>query len=188
MNHLRANPPVFTPLGRIRPRPLEVDRIGEIEDMLAPYFHWEHEVVGEHWTGRRLRMDGLLHPDGWTWGDGSSLPIGIEVKRDGTSVGAVTRSIGQAVDYVNSRWRSALYPGEELRVMVAVPVFDVDMEGDDYHEAGRVYIDRMVGRLNVAMLHRERDGLVIRVSGSKIWSERRGPIGNMKMTPKVGAR
>lgn len=150
-------------------------------ELLAPWFEFEHEVEGRHHTGRKVRIDALLHPR-FEWRGGGRLPIGFEIKRPNANQ---SKLIGQAVDYANSRWVSERYP-DYLDVFVAVyaPEYSND-SCPRYHG-----VEQLLGRLGVVMFDiSPYRGLELRVSGNRAWNQKEGPCYmNWAAKRKFGSR
>lgn len=153
-------------------------------ELLDPYFDIEHEVPGRHYTGRKLRMDMLLHPK-FEWRGGGRNPIGFEIKRP---MANQAQMIGQAADYAQSRWASERYPDfVDVFVAVYAPMYH-NRESCEHSEW--VGIEQLLGRLGVIHLDiDQREGLTLRVSGNTAWTAKRGTcFVNWSAKRKYGSR
>jgi hypothetical protein len=131
-------------------------------------FFVEREVSGRHLTGKGVRIDMLLHPSGFTWADGSRMPIGFECKK---MSGKVTNAFAQAADYTHSDFYS-----DHLGAMVKTPYVAIYTGPIDQEFAiamGQVHV------LNIQF--RSYYGLCICRGKQRIWSQ----PGYVDQIPKV---
>ena len=142
----------------------EKDAVRAWATLLEPHFRIEPEVNGLHYSGRKVRMDMLLHPT-FEWSGGGHHPIGLEIKKPIHKSGAL---IGQAADYAASTWSSDAYP-DPINVFVAV-----------YDEmAVSNGLAQVLGGIGVAYIGLDEWlGLHIRCSCNRMWSERYGVVNN----------
>jgi len=142
---------------------------------LDPWFNIEEEVWGTHYTGRRVRIDMMLHPK-FAWRGGSHYPIGFEIKKPVRKQG---HYIGQALDYACSRFESLVYSPESIDVFIAV---NDDAVKD--HGYGQVF-----GGCGVIYLGIDPHcGLNIRVSYNRHWSAVNGVVSDWSARRKYGSR
>lgn len=170
-------------IAKYEPEAVEAWRV-----LLGTYFVIEDKVKGTHWTGKRLEIDMLLHPR-FEWHGGGHYPIGFEIKRprdaDGLE-GNAAKSIGQAVDYCHTTFDSKVNPDVGL-VYVCLA----------NREVATPPLAQMLGQLGVGYLGvggvGENDnvwnGLTLRVSFNRRWSEKYGPARDKwSARRKVGSR
>jgi hypothetical protein len=162
----------------------ESDVVDVFEEILSPDWRVEREVPGRDSDGRRFRIDALLWPTKFL-----SKPVGFEAKRYG-GVGALTRAIGQAVDYAGRdvKFYPKNHPGS-LRVVTSVlDLFTASMTRLECQQE-RDFVDRLCGRLNVGFWRvTSYHGLAFFMSGHPVWSQRSGRQGTHSLEPKTGAR
>lgn len=139
--------------------------VGAWVSLASPYFRIQHEVRGTHYTGKRLRMDMLLHPR-FEWSGGGHHPIGLEIKKPMHRSGHL---IGQAADYAASSWESDAH-SDPVSVFVAV-----------YDEMALDHgIAQVLGGIGVIYFGPDEKsvGLNVRCSYNRMWSERDGVVNN----------
>ena len=158
----------------------EAEAVYQWERLLAPHFDIEPEVPGEHYTGRKVRIDMMLHPR-FYWRGGGQRPIGFEIKRPGANQAEL---IGQAADYAASRFHTSEGTVNAF-VAVYAPQFRTHI-----CDRGVFLTEQMIGRLGVLMFDIDDHlGLHLRVSGNTAWSERKGCMNmNWSAQRKFGSR
>lgn len=163
----------------------ELQAVQAWTQLLAPHFQIEKEVEGIHWTGRKMRIDMVLHPL-FEWHGGGHQPIGFEIKKPDTND---AKLVGQAVDYANTQWNSRII---RKPVVMFIAVF-----APKYHNPempcethGHLLTEQLLGRLGVINFDlKDKTGLELRVSGEKMWSPSKGVRAlNWSAQRKIGSR
>jgi hypothetical protein len=144
------------------------DRLSKMHDEESATQQWhdiftrggflvEHQVEGEHPSGKCVIIDMILFPT-FTWADGSSTPIGFECKRLDRSL---PKAFGQAVDYANSEF----YP-RSVDLIVKRPY--VAIYADDLQHDQPLMLAQ-AGVLNLGFC--SSYGVSLRYGNQRLWSE-----------------
>lgn len=160
------------PLGRFASEKVLADRVLE---RLAPWFEVRREVVGQHCSGRPLRIDAMLRPrNAELWRD-PDVAFGVEFKLPGAdaSLRDYTGWIAQAVSYTHVEW-----DGYGRRMVLVCPgaASWLDSRPHQDPDRGEVMIaKRLTGQLGVGeLVLRRTAGLSVLVNNGSVWSERYG--------------
>lgn len=157
-------------------------------ESLSPHFVISEEVWGQHWSGKRVRIDAILTPrDDSAWKT-KSPRLGVEFKNfrsfdPSFSIKDYTKWWAQCHDYAETSFDSIGY----------VPVFSYN--GFTHYrqrisnEVAAAFAIRFWGRLGVGEL-RPDDLMFVMNGTNKIWSMSRGVIdgSRISMERKFGSR
>lgn len=183
----------YAPLEVIRPPHMpESEAVTHWRTLLEPHFWVEKEVPGRHWTGKRFRIDMLLHPRGWDWRGGGRQPIGFEVKSPYGDIAQMTRHIGQAVDYASTAWSSdhATMSSPYVYVFIHNRLTEVEWGSEDARREREFWLPRFLGRLGVGLVEIDAyRGLSLSLSGNRVWTSKSGPCNvNWPAIRRFGSR
>lgn len=184
----------YAPLDVIRPPHMpESEAVAHWRTILEPHFWIEEEVPGKHWTGKRVRIDMLLHPRGWDWRGGGRQPIGFEVKSPYGDIAQMTRHIGQAVDYAQTAWTSeaATMTSPYVYVFIHNRLSDVEWSSRAALNERNFWVPRFIGRLGVGLVDFDDGyhGVSLSLSGNRVWTSKAGPCNvNWPAIRRFGSR
>jgi hypothetical protein len=140
--------------------------------LLGDDFDIDYQVTGDHFSGKRFRVDAVITPkDQSDWKDDRTA-FAIEVKGQSTSKKSrdYTRHLGQCADYANTVWRGyqELGPIPVISFPRFIPHHKLDLET-------HFQMQRIAGRLGVGefILH-YKHGWSIELQGHVIWSSLHG--------------
>jgi hypothetical protein len=153
---------------------------------LSSTFVIQREVRGEHCSGKRLRLDAVLHPrDPSGWRDDSPA-FGVEFKQPGPNQGmnAWTRWAAQSVDYTHVDWER----WGRLMIFTCPPVTAGVSSQVSYAVDNAWLMARLLGQLNVGELGRTIHGWTLTINGESLWSERYGVHRKWSLAPRAGSR
>ncbi|KUL59647.1 hypothetical protein ADL32_18935 [Streptomyces albidoflavus] len=144
---------------------------------LAPWFHIEEQVPGEHCSGKSLRIDAIIRPRRAELWRNPDVALGLEFKAFNAggdiSTHEVTGLAAQAIDYTHVTWRN----------YGRVPVFTCPgalqwfggARSVERHDRGAQMYQHLLGQLGVGELVLYwGKGLTLQLNSHSIWSERGG--------------
>jgi hypothetical protein len=156
---------------------------------LEPTFAITEQVVGRHWSGRRLRIDAVLRPrDPEPWKDVAPA-FGVEFKlADERSFDTrnFTGWAAQAVAYAQTEWndfgRLAVFAcPSPLRLLC----------GSSWGEGAAGLMEHLLGQFGVGELTLVKPhGLILLLQGHRMWSVGEGvrEATRWSLRPKTGTR
>lgn len=161
---------------------------------LAPHFHIHEQVVGRHWSGRRMVIDAIVVPKDDSLWKTKAPRLGIEFKNfhkfeESFDTKDYTKWWAQCHDYAETD-----FEGHGYVYVFAYNGFSHYRAavGDGWHnQAVRIF-----GQLGVGELAQSHDGwpaqqsLIFTLKGHPMWSEARGVVDgkNWSMERKFGSR
>ena len=166
----------------------ESDLKRSVLERLSEHFHVHQEVPGNHWSGKRVRIDAIVIPkddSGWK----TKQPrLGIEFKN--------FNGFNPSIDWKDyTKWWAQCHDYAETDFDSHGLVMVFSYNGFSHYrdrsksEANAAFAERFWGRLGVGEL-RPKDLMFVINGTNKIWSERRGVIDGARigMTRKFGSR
>jgi len=141
----------------------------QLFEKLEPHFYISREVVGTHYSGKRLRVDAVLRPRKTSDWKCKDTAFAIEIKRGEGGVGEATRHISQSVDYASTAFDGFGY----------LYIFTYPCPLPEYFQSQNVcFYERFLGQLGVGFLRDSWQGkyMELRLKGHTVWSELNGPL------------
>jgi len=155
----------------------EEEYANDFFNRISNYFHVKREVWGTHWSGKKVRIDGLIKPKDNSGWKNKNIIFGVEVKYPSQldSYGDFSQYISQAIDYSQTTWGDRGY----LSILLKPPVYDTFTKRHDrFLETSRVsfwlegFLNSLLCKFNIGEINENKYyGLEFKRGNSPIWRE-----------------
>ncbi|MDJ0737584.1 MAG: hypothetical protein QNJ47_26565 [Nostocaceae cyanobacterium] len=143
---------------------------------LEPHFHIKREVMGTHFSGKRLRLDAVLKPKIASSWKREDVAFGIEFKdterfAQNYDTKNLTKWLAQCVDYSNTDWDDFGY----LYIFCCPSLLD-EVPESVLPNPNLMFVRNFMGQMGIGEIkYLPRYGLSILVHGHhRIWSATKG--------------